>query len=320
MNIIDFHVDTLMRLYEINNQDNSIESLLENKACVDINRLIKSNYMAQFFACFLDMQATPYKESHYNDALEMIEMFSAEIKKNCGKIAYAGSYADYIKNKAESKLSGFLTIEEGGIIENNIERLDELYHKGVRLITLTWNYENCIGYPNHEYKFQNKGLKPFGFECLKRMEDLGIIVDVSHLSDAGFDDVYDNCKRPFIATHSNSRNIQEHNRNLTDEMIKKVSDKGGVIGLNFSGSFLEPEGRSTIESMLKHMRHIINMGGSGVLCLGTDFDGIECDLELKGVEDMPKLVEAMEKNKFSSNDIEGICYKNAETFLERYFE
>ena len=147
-----------------------------------------------------------------------------------------------------------------------------------------------------------------------------MIIDVSHLSDGGFEDVFSHSKRPFIASHSNAREILNHPRNLTDEMIRKIAEKGGVIGLNFGGEFLQKTGRSTVEAMLPHIRHIQNVGGYEVLVIGTDFDGVEEDMEIRGCQDMPYLIQALERHGLSASEIGGICYENAEKFLKRYWE
>lgn len=318
MYFADFHVDSLNRLYMLKSSE---ESLWRNKGHIDIERLIRSNYSAEFFACFVDLGKDSIGKSHYDDVLSMADILNREIDKHCDKIAFTGAYLDYEKNKEDGKLSAILTLEEGGIIEDRIERVDELYKKGIRAITLTWNYENCLGYPNHNWKHQNKGLKPFGIDVLSKMDDLGIIADVSHLSDGGFMDVYKYGRRPFMATHSNARRIENNCRNLSDEMIKKLANKGGITGINFYGPFLQSDGKSTIESILKHMRYLINSGGIEVVGIGTDFDGMSDDnLELKGAQDMPKLIEAMEQANFTSSEIEAICYKNFEKFMKRYYE
>lgn len=335
MNIIDFHIDTLMKYHgEKCKNEAGVKNLYRNNYHVDIERMLSSKYLAQFFATFIYMKDDndEYPEGmrekfldkngkldYYKIALSAFDLFYNEIEQYKDLVAYAGNYNDYLSNKDKGLLSAFLTVEEGGILDGKLERLDELYLKGVRAITLTWNFENCIGYPNADFKYQNNGLKPFGIEVVEKMNDLGIIVDVSHLSDGGFYDVCKYSKRPFMATHSNSRNIQGHPRNLTDEMIKRLANNGGITGLNFCGAFLQKDNRSTIDAMMKHIKHIINVGGIEVIGLGTDFDGIGGDLELTGAQDMPKLPEAMEHYGFTSNEIESVCYKNAEKFFSRYW-
>jgi membrane dipeptidase len=322
MNYIDFHIDTLMRWVN----DKAVSELpldvdlWENNYHVDIERLIKSNYSAQLFACFICLGDEPiFKISHYDDALKSIELFHEQIGKKPEKIAFARSYQDYLTNKSNNKLSAFLTVEEGGIIDGKIERLDELYNKGVRAITLTWNYENCIGYPNVDFAYKDNGLKPFGIEVVEKMDDLGIIIDVSHLSDAGFYDVHKHSKMPFLATHSNSRVLRNHSRNLTDEMVKMLANKGGMTGINFAGGFLQDDGISTVDSMVAHIKHLINVGGLEVVGLGTDLDGIGGELEINSAANIHILSERMEKNGLTTEQIEAVCYKNAEDFFKRYW-
>lgn len=319
MGIIDFHCDTLMRLYDLKNEGCKAEDLWQNFGHIDLKRLKEAGYFAQFFACFLWFEGKPVRESFYEDALAMADLLHEEIKKHPEDVAFAGNYQEYCRNRKEKKVSTFLTIEEGGILDGKIERLNELHKKGIRMITLTWNYENCLGYPNKDWTYQKQGLKSFGIEALSRMDELGIVADVSHLSDEGFEDVYRYGKRPFIATHSNARSICGHSRNLTDEMIRKLAEKGGVTGLNFGGEFLQNNGESTVEAMLRQMRHIMNIGGTEVLCLGTDFDGVEDLRDIQGCAQMNKLIEGMERTGFTSNEIEGICYRNAEKFMRNYW-
>ncbi len=319
MHSIDFHCDTLMRLYDLYSTGNHQETLWKNNGHIDLERLVAAGNYAQFFACFLWLEGKPVQASHYLDALAMADRFHQELAEHPEAVAFAGNYADYLANKQAGKLSAFLTVEEGGILEGNLSRLDTLYQKGVRILTLTWNFENCLGYPNAGLTWQHQGLKPFGLEALERMEELGIAVDVSHLSDGGFADVLKYSKRPFLATHSNARSICGHERNLTDEMLRQLAEKGGVTGLNLCGAFLQDNGESTVEAMVRQMRHILNVGGAEVLCLGTDFDGVEDLLEIHGCQDMGKLVEGMERSGFTTSEIEAVCYKNAERFLENYW-
>ncbi len=322
MRYIDFHIDTLMK-WVSDKESKELASNIDlwtNNYHVDIERLIKSKYAAQFFACFICLGEDPiFKQNHYDDAIKSIDIFHKQLTKNPEKIAFAGSYQDYLNNMNNNKLSAFLTVEEGGIIDGKIDRIDELFSKGVRAITLTWNYENCIGYPNTEYKYKDNGLKPFGIEVVEKMDDLGVIIDVSHLSDAGFYDVHKHSKRPFLATHSNSRTVCDHSRNLTDEMVKMLANKGGMTGINFAGSFLQEDGPSTIDAMIKHMRHLVNIGGLEVVGLGTDLDGIGGELEINSAEKIHMLSEAMEKSGFTTTEIEAICYKNAEAFFKRFW-
>ena len=181
----------------------------------------------------------------------------------------------------------------------------------MRLLTLSWNYPNEIGYPNCKKQYQIQGLTEFGQQVVHEMNELGMIIDVSHLSDQGFYDVANLSKKPFIASHSNARAILDHGRNLTDDMIRQLAEKGGIMGINFYGSFLNPSGESKVDDMVAHMKHIYNIGGIDVLAIGTDFDGIECSLEIANIGEIHKLMDALMKSGFTAAEIDKIFYKNS---------
>ena len=305
MNLIDLHCDTAFLMSVIKEP---IE-LRQNNLCVDLIKMKEAGSMAQFFASFLHMKRFDGDFSKaYEAALTMLEMTKSEFLKNNDMIALARNYSELMDNHSKGLMSGFLTIEEGGIIEGEMERLERLYAEGVRLITLTWNFENCFGYPNGA----EGGLKPFGIEAVERMNELGIIVDVSHLSDDGFWDVMKYSKKPAIASHSNARRECGHRRNLTDEMIRALAEKGGISGINFYPAFLSEENKATVDDLVRHIVHMYHMGGEEFVAIGTDFDGFEGAVD--GLEHMGKMqafYEALRKRKFTDSQIEKFCYKNA---------
>ncbi len=158
----------------------------------------------------------------------------------------------------------------------------------------------------------SKGLTEKGFFFIQRMEELGMIIDVSHLSDAGFWDIVQHTKKPFVASHSNARALCGHCRNLTDDMIRAVAGRGGVIGLNFYGCFLNEtnDSHSRVARMAAHARHMLKVGGSGCLGLGSDFDGISGEFEIQDCSQMQKLVEGLERAHFTGTEIENILWRN----------
>ena len=305
MPIIDFHCDTIMKL-----MDKKRGLLLkENNICVDINKLQKANSLAQFFALFIELDAV-------TDPLEycllMVDKFYEEIGSNSEHIALATNYNDLMENMNTGIISAFLTIEEGGVLKGKIEQLRNFYRLGVRLITLTWNFQNEIGFPNKNEEHRNKGLTSFGLEVVSEMNRLGMIIDVSHLSDGGFYDVAKNSKKPFVASHSNARTISNHPRNLTDDMIRILAEKGGIMGINFEKHFLGHNDLSRVEDMISHITHIKNVGGIDCISIGSDFDGISSrGLEIKNIGEIEKLSIALKKNNFSDEEVEKILYKNA---------
>lgn len=310
MNYIDFHCDTLSRLHH-----NPEENFFENHGHIDLKRLLEAGALAQFFACFTDTGLPSVSsKGHYNDVLEMAHILK-EALTHSPKAALAKNYQDYLHNRENGLLSCFLTVEEGGILGNDMKRLYTLYETGIRLITLTWNYENCIGSPHNMSQDPSAGLKPFGLEVLEEMERLKMLIDVSHLSDPGFYDVLSHTSRPFIASHSCCRTLCGHSRNLTDDMIRQIGQRQGLVGLNFYGAFLSDDQNSTVDAIIQHLKHLINVGGIDIAAIGTDFDGMDGPLEISGCQDMPLLFHALESSGFHPSEIDAICYKNAERVL-----
>ena len=199
-----------------------------------------------------------------------------------------------------------------------MEKLQEYYDKGVRMLRLTWNFANCFGYPNSpDATIMKKGLSAFGKEAVEEMNRLGMIVDVSHLSDGGFWDVVSISKKPFVASHSDARALCNHTRNLSDKMIRAVGEAGGVIGMNQCPEFLYPDSRENrIEDMVKHLLHIRNVGGREVAALGSDFDGITGRFAIEGPHQYQKLAGALAKAGLSGEEIDEIFFKNVERVIK----
>lgn len=191
-------------------------------------------------------------------------------------------------------------------------RLLRMWEDGVRLLTLTWNYENCLGYPNGSAGC----LKRAGYEAVACMQELGMVVDVSHLSDRGFWDVMAAAKKPVAASHSCARSLCGHQRNLTDEQLRAVGKNGGIVGLNFHAPFLKENGVSgSVEEAAYHLRHIISCAGSEAAAFGSDYDGMQGAPEWGGCEGMPRLIEAL-STYFDADTMEKICYRNAARLLK----
>lgn len=293
MRWIDMHCDTVSEIYK-----NRKGTLMKNTLCVDMERLERVGAQMQFFACFVnlkdyrtDLRYADEKKTknpgiyiqNADGTGEDKESEDRAYKAVRRMISYAKEEIDRC-NQADRKikqqntcfLNPVLTVEEGGVLGGKTERIDELYEEGVRLMTLTWNYENCIGSPNSaNRKVMRKGLKPFGIETVRRMNELGMIVDVSHLSDGGFYDCVKYSEFPIVASHSNARSLCLHPRNLTDEMLRLLGNKGGVAGVNFYSAFLRKEGRAEISDIVKHILYMIDKAGEDAVALGTDFDGFQ---------------------------------------------
>ena len=312
MKVVDMHCDTIGELWKAEKAGKPI-SLRSNSLHIDLEKMQKGDHLLQNFAMFVFLGR---EKDPLVNVLEMIDVYNRAMAENADIIGPVLNYEDIEKNRAAGKLSGMLTIEEGAVLKGNPYVVRSLYQLGVRMLTLTWNFENEIGYPNTIVKAKDYdpsrhyGLKPEGIEIVREMNRVGMIVDVSHLGDDGFWDVVKYCDGPFVASHSNARAVCNHTRNMTDDMIRALADKGGVMGLNFCGDFLNPNGKSRVEDMVRHAKHIINVGGSDILGLGTDYDGIDGDLELDHCDKMPLLAQEMERQGFSTQQIEKIFHGN----------
>jgi len=302
LQIIDLHCDTILHL-----SDNYQLKLKNNNLSVDIKKLREGKSLAQFFALFIDLAEHP---DALQRCLHMIDVFYREMEENSTEIALVRNFEELMRQQEAGKMGAFLTIEEGGALAGRLENLRNFYRLGVRLITLTWNYPNEIGYPNCQEQFRTQGLTEFGQQVVQEMNALGMIIDVSHLSDQGFHDVLALSSKPFVASHSNARGICNHGRNLTDDMIRRLADKGGVMGINFCGEFLGGTAVSRIDDMMTHIKHIYQVGGIEVLALGTDFDGIDNALEIATIGEIGKLMQALRDHGFTEGEIEKIAYKN----------
>lgn len=317
MRYIDLHCDTLMKT----SMGKDGKLLFENSiASVDFKRMKKGDYLAQFFAIFLlndkIYEMLGREVITFDDYIdELLSHLKSSVAENNDIIEMAYNGADIRKNAENGKMSAILTIEDGKSLFDDVKKLDLYYEKGIRLISLLWNFENCIGFPNStDPEIMSKGLKPFGFEVVERMNELGMIIDVSHLSDGGFYDVAKHSKKPFIASHSNSRSLSPHQRNLTDDMIKVLGEKGGVAGLNFGPEFLNADitvRDSTVDLMIKHLNHMKNIGGEGVVALGTDFDGIGGNLEVDSADKMDLLFNGLKKDGWAESQLDKLAKDNA---------
>lgn len=300
MAFADLHCDTLRNL-RIHGFEGD---LAVNSGHLDLNRLESVGAVLQFFACFTDVEA---KGENFETCASMAEYFREQVSLHHPRLKWVRNREDM----GDAGLHGLLSVEDGGVIGDSEDLLDELHCQGVRSVTLTWNSPNSLGFPNHQFLYADQGLTPFGKRMTEKMAAQGILVDVSHLSDAGFRDVADIVRGPFIASHSNAREVFCHSRNLTDAMIRQIAERGGVIGLNFFSQFLDGSEHMTVEALLRHFEHIYRKGGADVLALGSDFDGIDCTLEIEGVQGLPRIEAALVKAGYSADVIEKALWRNA---------
>lgn len=311
MYVADMHCDTISQIYN-GRKKGERTGFLSNSCKVDIRKLLAGGYILQNFAVFVDILE---EENPYQAAKNQIALFKEEIGRNDSRIRPAVTMAEIEDNRKAGRVSAMLTLEEGEICQGDLRRLEEFYREGVRMMTFTWNYDNSLG--------ARDGLTELGIAFLEKMEEIGIIPDVSHLSERGFYDVCRYGRRPFVASHSNAAELCPHARNLSDDMIQKVAERGGVIGVNFYGLFLE-EGTGKercygrVARIADHILHMIQVGGISCAGLGTDFDGFAGDTEISDCSKMWLLERELKKRGLSASEREAVFYKNVLRVYREY--
>lgn len=313
MFICDCHCDTLTELYNKNT------SLYENKQHFDIKRQIAIGGGLQFCAIYVPTEVFRY-QGGLRYTLCLLDKYNQEIKKlnengiDVLQVRTAEDAGNVLKHKAAT----LLAIEEGGAIDGSLEALRCLYELGVRAMTLTWSNRNDIADGINE-EATGSGLTLFGKQVVAEMNRLGMLVDVSHISTAGFWSVIETSTKPIIATHSNAKSLCSHPRNLNDEQIKALAQNGGLAGITFAGQFLEEDWRNAcIESVYKHIDYMLNLiGNDDHIGFGSDFDGISHPpYNIQGVQDYKPLIEYLSKY-YSDETINKITHQNVINLMQK---
>lgn len=301
MIIVDCHCDTIVEIAQG-------KGTLSEKS-------LKGHISLQFFALYIDTRYKPL--GALERTLELTDVFYRQLNENSDKIALVRNYGDIRKTFEEGRMGAFLTVEGGEGIQERLYLLRTFYRLGIRGITLTWNQRNAIA----DGAFENPqgGLSNFGLEVVKEMNRLGMLIDVSHMNRQGFLDVVNNSAKPVIASHSNARALCDHPRNLDDEQLKLLAEKGGLVGVTFVPDFLVPPGKSaTIETVADHIDYIKDLIGIDHIGIGSDFDGTESLPEgLEDVTKVPDLVKLLDRRGYTENQIEKVMGGNILKLLEK---
>ena len=306
MRIIDMHCDTLLAGWK-----KPERSFYDGDTSINLKLLKENGSMLQFFAMYL-----PRKEMKTMDSYDILKgiygYYQTQMGTYSNLIKPVYSAQEALENEKNGFLSSLLTVEDGVFIDGKIERVKEVYDMGVRLITLMWNFENSVGFPcSDDPEAHIKGLKPLGIEVVEKMNELGMIIDVSHMSEGGFYDVARYSKKPFVASHSCARALCNHRRNLTDDQLKTIGNAGGIVGVNFECSFLkEGSDRATFDQIIEHLLYMKDKAGIDAVGFGSDLDGIDDNGELVNYSGFKPLLERME-DKFTYDEIDKICRENA---------
>jgi membrane dipeptidase len=312
MIIVDAHCDTITRIM------NEGKKLYQNDCHIDIKRLKEYGSYVQFFAAFIDTEYLPF--GGLRRAVQIIDEFYNQIEKYNEDIMICCSYNDICSSMAKGKIAAVLSIEGGEALQGDLSAVRIFYRLGVRSICLTWNYRNEIADGIRD-DISGGGLTSFGRNLVEEMNSLGMMIDLSHISEKGFWDVIELSSAPIIVSHSNSRSLCDNKRNLTDSQIKAVANNGGVIGVNFYPIFLNGTKDASIIDIINHIDHIAGLVGTDNIGIGSDFDGIDCTPNgLAGVEGMQNLINELLKLNYSEVEVEKIAGQNFLRVLKRIEE
>ncbi len=300
--VVDAHCDTLTVLVK---QGRRLGQK-SGAGHVDLPRLIFGGVNLQFFAAFIgpEFRADPLAR-----ALEIIDLFYEEMAENACLVEPVYTYDDIQKIISQKKVAALLTLEGGEALAGRIEVLRAFHRLGVRGVTLTWNGRNELGDGVLE-SGTGGGLTRFGVAVVREMNRLGMVVDVSHLSEHGFRDVLRESGKPVIASHSNCRSLCDHPRNLHDWQIKALAAAGGVVGLCFYPAFVH-RNKPSLETWLHHARHLADLAGVDCIGIGSDFDGMEYSIpEIFDSTRLPLVAGGLLKSGFSREEVQKILGGN----------
>jgi membrane dipeptidase len=315
MYICDCHCDSLTKVFEKN------QNLYQNDNQLDIKRIIANGNGLQFLAIWIPAKYSTHGGAKYT--LKIIDKYYRELenlkKRNINFINILNEID--LKNLEETdtpkEMAFLLAIEGGEAIEGSIEVLRIFYRLGVRCMTLTWNNRNHLADGVGE-SITGGGLTEKGRLAVCEMNELGMLIDVSHIAEKGFWDVIEITKKPIIATHSNAKAICSSRRNLTDEQLRAIAKLKGVVGINIYPEFLENDPKdSDLDSIYRHVEYIVGLIGDSCVGFGTDFDGIDTMPKgILGVQSMNEVFNYLIKKNYSTSTIENIAYKNVMRVLK----
>lgn len=305
--VVDSHCDTVTFI-----EKNKLDFYDNKVSHLTVKNMLDSNVKIQFMAVYIDYDN--YFPNCYFEAISYInKIYEYEKKYKNLKIIKTKEDLNYVLD-TEDKIGIIITVEGGHIINDNIEILKSLSILGVKSLTLTWNYKNSIACGCIED--DDFGLTQFGKKIIREMEDMNMIVDISHSSKKTFWDVISIVQRPIIASHSLSKYVNNHKRNLTDDQIKKISDLSGIIGINYYKEFVGKN--ENIVSLVDHIERIIYIGGSNCIGLGSDFDGCDIIDDIKDVRYTYLISNELLKRNYNEEIIMKIFSNNYIDLLNKF--
>ena len=304
ISVFDAHCDTISRCWR------EYEDIDRNSGAVSLERTQKAfGRYCQIFALWTAEGYTGYPlggDGVENAYRALLRCFKAQMARYSDRIVQCRTADDVECAHRQGKAAAFLSIEGAELIGCDPARLDEAAAEGIVAINLTWNHANALSGSHGSHP--ERGLTPLGRQFVAKMEDLHILVDVSHLSEAGFWDVMEQARRPILASHSNAKFVWNHTRNLTDEQITAIIKNQGVIGLNFYKDFVG--GSRDLDMLRAHLDHILELGGAANVGLGGDWDGCDVIDALPSIDKLNCFYEYLLSHGYHETVVNDLFYNN----------
>ena len=312
LRLFDLHCDTVTELYYKN------KSLYENDLHVSLKSAEVYEQYAQIFAIFTLTSLSD--ENGYLAFLRVADFFHQLTEQYSERILFSKDARDLSCAFRDGRVAAFLSVEDARILAGRIERLQALYERGVRFLTLLWGGETCIGGSWNT----DVGLTAFGKEATRECFRVGIVPDISHASVRSFEDIIsiaEEYNSPIVATHSDSYSVYQHGRNLTDGQFESIKRIGGLVGINLYKHHLSDheKEKADTETVLRHIEHYLSIGGEDAVCFGCDFDGAEFPEAFHDVSSVASLGELMLRHNYSEELVRKVFSGNAEAFIKRRF-
>lgn len=303
--VVDAHCDTALRLAD----GETLTPPGHPSGHIDLPRLRAGGVGLQVFALWVD--ADRRETGRLLRCVELLDAVKREVARLSDDMHLILTPRDLDVAAAGDKVGVLLSIEDGAALEGSLAALRVMYDLGVRAMGLTWNGRNELADGVGVADGDARGLTPFGRDVVKEMNRLGMVVDVSHLAEAGFWDVMEVSRGPVIASHSNAKALCRHPRNLTDDQIRALAATGGVIGINFFATFLSDDGHASVDNIVRHIDHMVSLVGPAHVGFGSDFDGITAvPVGVEDVSRMGVIIDALLARGYSDEDVRAIAGNN----------
>lgn len=309
MNYFDLHCDTPYRMY------GEKQGFDKNELHVSLERASYFGHYAQLAAYCSSRKRTD--EEAFEKYIRVNDYFCRELERLSDRVKVCLDFADLEGAEISGKVAIFHMVEDARILAGDLSRLDFLYERGCRFLTLVWGQTSCIGGAHDT----SEGLTDFGKLVARKCFEIGMVPDISHSSEQSVDDLAVIAleeNKPFIASHSNSYEVYGHSRNLRDRHLDTLIELGGLVGVSMCDSHIKPksDGRPGVDDVIRHIEHYLERGAENCIAFGCDFDGCDLPDGIESVSDIYKVPERMARLNYSEELIKKLCYENARNFIK----